>query len=369
MKFIAGIITAVILLAMLVPAFSGCSDGRESINVFNWGEYIDLDVIKIFEEETGIRVNYTTYATNEELYSKLKNSGANYDVIIPSDYMIARLIQENMLEKINFGNIPNFSYIMEQYQNLNYDPANEYSVPYTWGTVVLIYNTKYVTEPVESWNIMWDEKYQGRIIMFDNSRDAFGIALKKLGYSINSVDMKELEHAADELRKQREFVQGYFMDEIFNKMGSEEAWIAPYYAGDALTMIDDNSNLNAVYPIEGTNIFVDSICIPKNALNKNGAEKFINFLIRPDIAAMNSEYIGYSTPNWGAYELLSEELQESEITYPDYETLANTEMAIRVKAVVSVIMTKKILVNTLFMSALLMIVISNQMMQVIAQHA
>ncbi|MCL2774019.1 MAG: spermidine/putrescine ABC transporter substrate-binding protein [Oscillospiraceae bacterium] len=333
MKFIAKSLIVVLMLTLLIPLFlfSGCAGNQQVINVFNWGDYISdssgtIDVIKQFEDETGIKVNYTTYATNEELYSKLKSSGANYDVIIPSDYMINRMISEDMLEKLDYNNIPNFSYIMDKYKNLNFDPTNEYSVPYTWGTVVLIYNTKYVTKPVDSWDILWDPDYKDKIIMFQNSRDAFGIALKKLGYSVNTTDTNQLNQAADELKNEKDVLQGYYMDEIFNKMESEEAYIAPYYAGDALTMMNTNPNLTAVYPKEGTNLFVDAMCIPKGAKNKTGAEEFINFMCRPDIAAANSEYIGYSTPNQGAYDLLSDDIKNNPITYPDDAILANTEM-------------------------------------------
>jgi spermidine/putrescine transport system substrate-binding protein len=286
------------------------------------------DVLKAFEDETGIKVNYTTYATNEELYSKLKGGGASYDVIIPSDYMISRLIKEDMLEKIDFGNVPNYQNIMEEYKNLEFDKNNEYSIPYTWGTVVIIYNTEYVKKPVDSWDILWDEEYKGKIIMFHNSRDAFGIALKKLGFSYNTTDFDELEKAADELKNQKELLQGYYMDEIFNKMGSGEAYIAPYYAGDALTMMDDNPALEAAYPNEGTNLFVDSMCIPKGAKNKEAAEAFINFMCEAEIAAANSEFIGYSTPNAAAYELLDEDLKNNAIPYPDAEVLAKAEMFI-----------------------------------------
>jgi len=329
-------ITAKILIAVFVSAMfllPGCSDGRQVVNVYNWGEYIsdasgDVNVLKAFEAETGIKVNYTTYATNEELYSKLKSSGANYDVIIPSDYMIGRLINEGMLEKIDFGNVPNYAYIMDEYKNLEFDPSNEYSAPYTWGTVVLIYNTRHVSEPDGgwSWDVLWDEAYSGKIIMFNNSRDAFGLTLKKLGYSLNTTDEGELERAKAELLRQKDLLQGYFMDEIFNKMGNSEAWAAPYYAGDALTMMDDNPDLAAAYPKEGTNRFVDSMCIPKGAKNKGNAEAFINYMLSPGVAAANCGYIGYSTPNSGAYELLGEDTITDEIAYPSYEVLANTEI-------------------------------------------
>ena len=332
-RLIAQILFAVLILTMTIPLLAGCESNKQVVNVFNWGEYIsdasgEINVLKEFEAATGIKVNYTTYATNEELYSKLKSSGANYDIIIPSDYMIGRLIDEDMIEKLNFDNIPNYANIMEEYKNLEFDPTNEYSVPYTWGTVVLIYNTKFVTKPVESWDILWDEDYKDKIIMFHNSRDAFCIALKKLGYSANTTDVGELEKAAAELERQKDILQGYYMDEIFNKMGSEEAYLAPYYAGDALTMMSDNPNLAAAYPKEGTNIFVDSMCIPKGAKNKEAAEKFINFMCEAEIAAANSEYIGYSTPNKAAYELLSDEIKSNPITYPDEEVLAKAEVFI-----------------------------------------
>ena len=330
----AKILIAALTLAALAPVFAlaSCSNGRQVVNVYNWGQYISTadpdftDVIKEFEKETGIKVNYTTYATNEELYSKLKGGGASYDVIIPSDYMISRLIKEDMLEPIDFGNVPNYANIMEEYKNLEFDPANIYSVPYTWGTVVLIYNTKYVTKPVDSWAILWDEDYAGKIVMFHNSRDAFGIALLRLGFSVNTTDGDELEKAAEELKKQKELLQGYYMDEIFNKMGNGEAYIAPYYAGDFLTMLEDNPDLAAAYPSEGTNLFVDSMCIPKGAKNKEAAEKFIDFMCEAEIAAANSEFIGYSTPNAAAYELLDEELKNNEIVYPGPEILAKTEV-------------------------------------------
>ena len=303
-----------------------------SINVFNWGLYISdgeddsYETVKEFEKLTGIKVNYSTYATNEELYSKLKGGGADYDVVIPSDYMIGRFIEEGMIEKLDFSNIPNIKYITDDFKNLEYDPTGEYSVPYMWGTVVLIYNTKYVDEPVDSWEILWDEKYKGKIIMFQNSRDSIGIALKKLGYSLNTTNEAELEEAAEELIKQKPLVQGYFMDEIFDKLGGGAAYLGPYYAGDAMTMIADNPDLAAVYPKEGTNRFVDAACIPKGSKNKEAAEMFINFLSEPAVSAANAEYTEYCTPNGEAYELLDDEIKNNPITYPSEEILANTEV-------------------------------------------
>lgn len=307
-------------------------DDNISINVYNWGEYISdgsdgsLDVNKAFEELTGIDVVYTTFASNEELYAKLKSGGVSYDIIIPSDYMIGRMIAEDMLEPLNFENIPNFSMIDEKFVNPAFDPENKYSVPYTWGVVGLIYNTQYISEEdAQSWDILWDERYMGDILMFSNSRDAFGIALKKLGYSFNTTDEDEINEAAELLKEQKPFVQAYVMDEIFDKMQGEEAAVAPYYAGDAITMIEANENLAFSIPKEGTNIFIDGMCIPKSAKQKEAAEMYINFMLETEVAAANCEYIGYSTPHAEALKTLDEEISSNPIAYPDDETLENTE--------------------------------------------
>lgn len=307
-------------------------DDNISINVYNWGEYISdgsdgsLDVNKAFEELTGIDVVYTTFASNEELYAKLKSGGVSYDIIIPSDYMIGRMIAEDMLQPLDFENIPNFSMIDEKFVNPAFDPENKYSVPYTWGVVGLIYNTQYISEEdAQSWDILWDERYMGDILMFSNSRDAFGIALKKLGYSFNTTDEDEINEAAEILKEQKPFVQAYVMDEIFDKMQGEEAAVAPYYAGDAITMIEANENLAFSIPKEGTNIFIDSMCIPKSAKQKEAAEMYINFMLETEVAAANCEYIGYSTPHAEALKTLDEEISSNPIAYPDDETLENTE--------------------------------------------
>ncbi len=308
-------------------------DKNITINVYNWGEYISngsegsLDVIKAFEKISGINVNYTNYATNEDMYAKFKSGSTSvYDIVIPSDYMIGKMISEDMVEKINFNNVPNFKYIDEQYRNPDFDPTNEYSVPYTWGTVGIIYNTKFVTaEEASTWDILWNEKYKGEILMFSNSKDAFAIALSKLGYSMNTTNEEEIREAGALLRKQKPLVQTYVMDQIFDKMQLEEAWIAPYYAGDAITMIDSNPDLAFAFPKESSNIFIDSICIPKGSHNKEAAEAFINFLCEVEVAAANCEYICYSTPSSAARELLSEEMRDSEIAYPDAETIERFE--------------------------------------------
>ena len=308
-------------------------DQKLSINVYNWGEYISngsegsLDVIAAFENISGIKVNYTNYATNEDMYAKFKaGSGNVYDIVIPSDYMIAKMIKEDMLEKLDFDNIPNISYIDEQYRYPDFDKNCEYSVPYTWGTVGIIYNTKYVTEEEAStWDVLWNPKFKNEILMFSNSRDAFAIALAKLGYSLNTDNLGEIKEAGALLQEQKQYVQTYVMDQIFDKMQLEEAYVAPYYAGDAMTMIKRNPSLAFAFPKESSNIFIDSICIPKGSENKEAAEAFINFLCEPEVAAANCEYICYSTPESAAKELLPDEMKDSPIAYPDAETIARFE--------------------------------------------
>ena len=307
-------------------------DDDISINVYNWGEYISdgsddgtLNVNAEFTNLTGIKVNYTNYATNEELYAKLKGGGASYDIIIPSDYMISRMIKEEMVLPLDMDNIPNYKYIGEAYKNQAFDPENEYSVPYFWGTVGIIYDTTLIEEENIDWDILWNEDYADRILMFDNPRDAFAIAELRLGYSLNTEDEKELEEAAELLKEQKKVVQAYVMDEIFDKMGAGEALIAPYYAGDAVTLMAEYEDLGFVIPESGTNLFIDGICIPKGAKQKEAAEMYINFLCEPDIAYSNTYYVGYSTPNTAAYEMLDEETKNDGISYlPDEYLMSNT---------------------------------------------
>ena len=322
------LLALVLLFALALPAFAA----REEITVYNWGQYISdgtddsLDVIAAFEEETGIHVNYITFDSNESMYTKLKTGGASYDVIIPSDYMIAKLIEEDMLEPLDFSNIPNYVGIDGAFRDQAYDPENTYSVPYTWGTVGLIYNRQYVSdEDAQSWSCLWNSKYAGKILMFDNPRDAFAIAESILGYSLNTTDEAELRQCADLLAQQKPVLQAYVMDQIFDKMQRGEAWIAPYYAGDYLTMVEENPDLGFSHPQEGFNIFIDAMCIPKGCQNKAGAEAFINFLCRPDISAANLDYIGYSTPISAAKEYMDEEVISSPVSYPGDETLARSE--------------------------------------------
>lgn len=304
-----------------------------SISVYNWGEYISdgtdgsLDVNKAFEELTGIRVIYSTFDTNESLYAKLKTGGSSYDIIIPSDYMIARMIEEDMLLPLDLDNIPNFSSINPRYLDQSYDPGNQYSVPYTWGTVGLIYNTTMVddADAIDSWGFLWDSVYDQSILMFSNAKDAFGVAFKLLGYPINAESKEQLDRATELLKQQKPLLQAYVMDEIFDKMTGGEAALAPYYAGDAVTMMQDNPDLAFVVPKEGSNIFTDCLCVPKEARNKELAEMYINFMLEPEVGLANIDYIGYSTPNDRVYELLDDEAKNDPVRYPEQELLDNCE--------------------------------------------
>lgn len=328
-RFLTALLGLTLALSLLTPSAAAApSQEKVSINVYNWGVYISdgtdgyLDVNKAFTEATGIQVNYSTYDSNESLYTKLKTGGSAYDVIIPSDYMIARLIEEDMLEPINFDNVPNYQYVDETFRDQTYDPDNRYSVPYTWGTVGLIYNTAYVDKEVTSWKTMWDPDYGGKILMFDNPRDSFAIAQSLLGIDLNSENPAQLQAAADKLKKQKPLVQSYVMDQIFDTMENEEAWVAAYYAGDYLLMAQKNENLAFCYPEEGFNIFIDAMCIPKSCQNKAAAEAYINFLCNPQVSGPNMEYLGYSTPLSAAKEYMDPELADNPIAYPDAETLA-----------------------------------------------
>ena len=303
-----------------------------TLNVYNWGQYIadgsdgSMEVIKEFEARyPHIKVNYSTYDSNEIMYSKLANGGITVDLIIPSDYMVARLISEDMLLPLDFDNIPNYQYIDENFRNTAYDPENRYSVPYTWGTVGILYNTKYVDKAdVTGWELLWNEKYAGKILTFGNSRDAFGVAQYLLGYDVNTTDEAELQHCAELLKEQKPVLQQYVMDEIFAIMQNEEAWIAPYYAGDCLTMMGENENLDFYLPEnQGFNLFIDAMCIPTCAKEKEAAETFINFLCEPEIAGANMDWICYGTPLSAAKEFIDPETVNDPVTYPDEEILVN----------------------------------------------
>ena len=321
-----------LLVAFLVIFLAPHTQEQITLNVYNWGQYIadgsdgSMEVIKEFETRyPHIKVNYSTYDSNEIMYSKLSNGGITVDLIIPSDYMIARLISEDMLLPLNFDNIPNYRYIDENFRNTAYDPENLYSVPYTWGTVGILYNTKYVDEAdVTGWELLWNEKYAGKILTFGNSRDAFGVAQYLLGYDVNTTDRDELRHCAEVLKEQKPLLQQYVMDEIFSIMQNGEAWIAPYYAGDCLTMMGVNEDLSFYLPEDqGFNLFIDAMCIPTCAKEKEAAELFINFLCDPEIAGANMDWICYGTPLSAAKEFIDPETIADPVTYPDDSILVN----------------------------------------------
>ena len=332
MKKVICVVLSVLLAVSCLAGLSGCGSSKKTtLYVYNWGQYISegddgsLDVIAAFEEAyPNIRVQYSTYDSNEIMYSKLANGGITVDVIIPSDYMIGRMVQEGMLEELNFDNIPNYQYIDDAFKNTSYDPENKYSVPYTWGTVGIIYNTKYVDKAdVTGWELLWNEKYAGKILMFDNSRDAFGIAEYLLGYDVNTTDETELQDCAAKLAEQKPVVQQYVMDQIFDAMENEEAWIAPYYAGDYLTMVEENPDLAFYRPTaQGYNMFIDAMCIPTCCQEKEAAEAFINFLCSLEISSANMAFLGYSVPSTAAKELMDPEVANSDVAYPDADTLS-----------------------------------------------
>lgn len=322
----------------------GCirNNSKRTLKIFNWGEYISdgtdgtIDVIKEFEKETGINVvAYDTYDSNEQMYAKLKSGGADYDIIFPSDYMVSRLIDEDMLLKIDKDKLTNYNEINDEFKGdkREFDKSNEYSVPYTWGTVGLIYNKDLISKlmgdnseyNVDGFDFLWNEKLDDNILMFINSRDSFAIAEKLLGYSLNTIDINEITRASNKLKEQKSLVQSYLMDEMFDKMLENEAAISPAYSGDIITMTKLNSNLSYCFPKEGSNLFVDCVSIPKSSKNYDNALKFIDFLSKPQIAKANCEFINYSTPNIGAYNLLDDEMKNNKIAYPDEDILNRCE--------------------------------------------
>ena len=325
------IILTLALCLVLPLAAIGCGRSQGAagvVNVHNWGEYIDESIFEIFEEETGIRVNYSTFETNEALYSLMRRGGSNIDVIFPSDYMIGRMIEEDMLEELDFSNIPNFALIDPRYKGLAYDPDNKFSVAYMTGTVGIIYNSSLISQPITSWSALFNDDFAGQILMFDNPRDAFGIALKYLGYSLNTVNENEIRAAFDLLVRQKPILQAYVMDQIFDKLEGGEAWLGPYYAGDYLAMAENNPDLMFARPTEGTNFFVDAMCIPKGAANKTNAEIFINFMSRTDIAMMNMEYIYYASANFEAAAAFADEIDPEDyaVMFASPDVLANSEV-------------------------------------------
>lgn len=320
-----------ILLITISGVFYASRDKLSSDNqviVYNWGEYMDPQILELFEKETGIQVVYEEFETNEIMYPKIQSGAIAYDVVCPSDYMIQRMIQNDLLAEIDYTNIPNIKNIGQTYldQSRQFDPENKYSVPYCWGTVGILYNKTMVTEPVTSWSILWDPKYKNNILMQDSVRDAFGVALKYLGYSLNSTDLDELEAAKALLLKQKPLIQAYVIDQVRDKMIGNEAAIGVIYSGEAIYTQSENPDLEYVIPQEGSNVWIDSWVIPKNAKHKKNAETFINFLCRADIAKMNFDYITYSTPNEAARELIKDEaIRNSPVAFPSAQQLENCE--------------------------------------------
>ncbi len=305
------------ILLLLMLGLTACGGNKEVVNVYNWGEYIEKDVLEEFEKETGIEVVYDTFVTNEDLYVKMKNDSTQFDVVVPSDYMIDRMIKEELVQPIDAAKVPNKAKIDTTFfKDMTFDAEGKYSVPYMWGTLGIVYNKTAVTEAPTSWNVLWDPAYSGRIIMMDSVRDTMGIALTRLGYSMNTRDEKQLEEAKQSLIEQKPLVYAYRLDETKDMMIQEEADLAIMYSGDAYVALAENENLGYVIPQEGSNLWIDAMVIPTGAKNIENAYKFIDFMSRPDIAAKNAEYIGYSIPIPEGVALLPEEMKNSEVAYP-----------------------------------------------------
>ncbi|MGL4362532.1 MAG: ABC transporter substrate-binding protein [Cellulosilyticaceae bacterium] len=319
-------LVAMLGLTTMFSAVGCSSQAKETVYVYNWGDYIDEDVNKMFEKETGIKVIYEVYPTNEDMFARLAAGVSEYDVVFPSDYVVEKMINEDMVNKLDMSLLTNYNQIDKEFKNLPYDPENLYSVPYLWGTMGIVYNTGIVEKPVTQWADLWDPTYAKQVFMYDSERDSIMVALKKLNYSMNTTNEAELEEAKQALIEQKSNVLAYVGDEGKGKMENGEAAMMLAWAGDALLMTLNNPELEYVLPSEGTNYFVDAMVIPKNAKNYENAHKYIDFLCRPDVAALNAEYVGYSTPISAARELLPEEMKNSEIAYPDVEVLSTMEM-------------------------------------------
>lgn len=317
------------ILAALFALFilTGCGSSDNVVNVYNWGEYIDRSVLEQFEEETGITVVYDTFVTNEDLYVKMKNNSSQFDVVIPSDYMIDRMIKEEMIQPLDPEKIPNREKVdTEFFTDMTFDAEGAYSVPYMWGTLGIVYNKNEVSHAPKSWDVLWDEGYEGRIIMMDSVRDTLGVALARLGYSMNSRSESELEEAKESLIAQKPLVYAYRLDETKDMMVQNEADLAVMYSGDAYVALEENEELEYVIPEEGSNLWIDAMVITKDARNVDNAHTFINFMTRPDIAAKNAEYIGYSIPIPEGVALLPAEMRDSQVAYPGNLEALNLEV-------------------------------------------
>ena len=319
-------IALILMACMLIPAASN-AESAGVVNIFNWEDYIDEQTLEMFTQETGIKVNYMNFTTNEDMLVQVEATPSAFDVVFPSDYAVERMISLGLLEKIDFASVPNVSKILPELRNASYDPTGEYGVPYMWGTVGILYNTKMVQEPVDSWSILWNEQYKNNVFMMDSIRDTMGITLKYLGESMNTREPIALEKAKDLLiqQKQAGIVKAYQVDETKDKMVAGEAALAVMWSGDAQYAIDLNPDLAYVVPKEGSNIWVDAMVIPKGAKNKANAEAFINFMSRPDIAKLNCEAIWYSSPNAGAIELMGDVYINNPVMNPDPEVVSRCE--------------------------------------------
>ena len=322
------VLFVILALSMVLGIFTACQpDDRIQLNIYNVGDYINEDVIDIFEEENpDIKINYETYYANEEMYVKVANKSSDYDVIFPSDYMKEKMKSEGLLNKINFENIPNYEKISPEFKGLDYDKNEEYSVPYMWGTMGILYNKSLVKEDVTSWKILWDEKYAKNIFMLDTERDTLGITLKMLGYSLNSGNEKELKEAKEALIKQKPLVLAYCGDEVKDKMINAEAALSVVWSGDAYYCMSQNEDLAYAIPSEGSNLWFDAMVIPTTSKHQAEAERFINFMCRPDIAKMNVDYIEYSTPIGEVKEQLSDDVKNDKMRYPDITKINNLEI-------------------------------------------
>ncbi|WP_160680750.1 ABC transporter substrate-binding protein [Clostridium sp. C8-1-8] len=326
MKYKYKIIT--ILFTIIVAfSFTACSSKKEQkiLDVFNWGENIDEGLIKEFENKYDIKINYNTYDTNEFMYQAVKSGKTNYDIVVPSDYMVEKMIKENLLQKLDFNNISNMDKIDSDYLNRPFDPGNKYSVPYMSGTIGIIYNTNLVKEPVDSWNILWDTKYKGEIFMLDAQRDALGVSLKRLGYSLNTTDKSEINKAKEELIKQKPLVRAYVDDEVKDRMVAGEGKLAVIWSGEGLNLQDKYPYLKYIVPKEGANFWVDSLAVPKGAKHKKEAEMFINFLCEKDPSLRNAAEVGYTTPQKEAKEAQADKIKNNKNAYLPKEVLAKCE--------------------------------------------
>lgn len=312
------------VLALMLPV---CASAQEVVNVFNWEDYIDESVLQMFEEETGIHVNYMCFTTNEDMIVQVEANPGAFDLCFPSEYIVERMMAKGMLAELNYDNIPNADQIIPYLQNPSYDPEGTYSIPYMWGTVGILYNTTMIEDPEQSWHILWDTQYQNNVFMLDSIRDSMGITLKYLGYSMNTREVPAIMQARDLLIEQKKsgVVKAYQVDETKDKMVAGEAALGLMWSGDAMYAIDLNEDLDYFVPAEGSNVWVDCMVIPADARNKENAEKLIDFLCRPDIAQLNCEYIMYSSPNAGAIELMGEEYTENHVMNPDEEILSRCE--------------------------------------------